>query len=174
MTVELFFFGLLALVAIAAAVGMLISQNTVYSAMFLVLNFITIALFYLMLDAPFLAMSQVTVYAGAIMVLFLFVIMLLGVDRDRQEDKILWQRPFAIVLSIALFIETLYLMVFRSRAAPAQLQQSLAPDFGAPKALSLEMFNGFALPVLVIAILLLAAMVGVIALTKRADTTPKA
>lgn len=174
MTVELFFFGLLALVAIAAAVGMLISQNTVYSAMFLVLNFITIALFYLMLDAPFLAMSQVTVYAGAIMVLFLFVIMLLGVDRDRQEDKILWQRPFAIVLSIALFIETLYLMAFRSRAVPAQLQQSLAPDFGAPKALSLEMFNGFALPVLVIAILLLAAMVGVIALTKRVDTTPKA
>lgn len=173
MTLELFFFGLLALIAIAAAVGMLVSQNTVYSAMFLVLNFITIALFYLMLDAPFLAMSQVTVYAGAIMVLFLFVIMLLGIDRDRQEDKILWQRPFAIVLSVALFIETVYLMGFRSRAIPAQLQQALTPDFGAPKALSLEMFNGFALLVLVIAILLLAAMVGVIALTKRVDT-PKA
>ncbi len=59
---------------------MMISRNAVYSALFLVLNFVTVAVFYLLLGAPFIAMSQITVYAGAIMVLFLFVIMLLGTD----------------------------------------------------------------------------------------------
>jgi NADH-quinone oxidoreductase subunit J len=81
MTIELGLFLLLALTAIATALGMLLSRNAVYSALFLVLNFASVAVFYLLLSAPFLAMMQVTVYAGAIMVLFLFVIMLLGVER---------------------------------------------------------------------------------------------
>ncbi|GAB4495488.1 MAG: NADH-quinone oxidoreductase subunit J [Anaerolineales bacterium] len=170
---DMFFFFLLAFIAVASAVGMLLGKNAVYSALFLVMNFVTIALFYLMLDAPFLAMSQVTVYAGAIMVLFLFVIMLLGVDRERNPDKVLWQRPFSIVLAIMLLIETTYLMFFRNRAADAQLEAALSPDFGAPKVLALTMFNQYGLPILVIAILLLAAMIGVIALTKKTQQAPK-
>jgi NADH-quinone oxidoreductase subunit J len=71
-------FLVLALVAVSAAIGMLVSQNAVYAALFLVINFATVAVFYLLLGAPFIAMAQITVYAGAIMVLFLFVIMLLG------------------------------------------------------------------------------------------------
>ena len=66
------------LVAIGSALGMLLSRSAVYAALFLVLNFGTVAVFYILLNAPFIAMSQVSVYAGAIMVLFLFVIMLLG------------------------------------------------------------------------------------------------
>ena len=80
MTLELILFIILALVAIAAALGMILSRNTVYSALFFILNFVTVAVFYLMLNAAFLAMAQITVYAGAIMVLFLFVIMLLGAE----------------------------------------------------------------------------------------------
>ncbi|HQV95062.1 MAG TPA: NADH-quinone oxidoreductase subunit J, partial [Anaerolineales bacterium] len=80
MTLDLALFLLLALIAIASALGMLISRNTVYSALYLVLNFVTVAVFYLLLSAPFIAMVQITVYAGAIMVLFLFVIMLLGAE----------------------------------------------------------------------------------------------
>ena len=80
MNLDLILFLILALVAIGTALGMLISRNTVYSALFLVLNFVTVAVFYLLLGAPFIAMSQITVYAGAIMVLFLFVIMLLGAE----------------------------------------------------------------------------------------------
>jgi NADH-quinone oxidoreductase subunit J len=76
MNVELIIFFVLALISAASALGMLLSRNAVYSALFLILNFGTIAIFYLLLGAPFLAMVQVTVYAGAIMVLFLFVIML--------------------------------------------------------------------------------------------------
>ncbi|MCB0036750.1 MAG: NADH-quinone oxidoreductase subunit J, partial [Anaerolineales bacterium] len=73
-------FIVLAIVAIGAALGMLVSRNAVYSALFLILNFATMSVFYILLNAPFLAMVQVTVYAGAIMVLFLFVIMLLGAE----------------------------------------------------------------------------------------------
>ena len=83
MTAELIIFVLLAVIAVAAALGMLLSSNAIYSALFLVVNFGVVATFYLLLGAPFIAMVQVTVYAGAIMVLFLFVIMLLGAERLR-------------------------------------------------------------------------------------------
>ena len=80
MTVDLLLFFIIAISAVATALGMLLSRSAVYSAMFLVMNFGTIAVFYIMLNAPFIAMSQVSVYAGAIMVLFIFVIMLLGTE----------------------------------------------------------------------------------------------
>ena len=70
-------FGTLALVIVGTAVGMLVSRNAVYAALFLAMNFATVALLYLILGAPFIAVAQVTVYAGAIMILFLFVIMVL-------------------------------------------------------------------------------------------------
>ena len=88
MNSELVVFLVLSLVAIATALGMLFSKNAVYSALFLVLNFVTVAVFYLLLGAPFLAMSQITVYAGAIMVLFLFVIMLLGAENLKPSNAL--------------------------------------------------------------------------------------
>lgn len=78
MTVQFILYFILAIVAVASALGMLFSRNAVYAALFLITNFATVAVFYLLLDASFIALAQVTVYAGAIMVLFLFVIMLLG------------------------------------------------------------------------------------------------
>jgi len=93
----LLFFGL-ALVAVASAVAMLISKSTVYSALNLIMNFIAIAIFYLLLGAPFIAVAQVAVYAGAIMVLFLFVIMLLGAGgclaRRALVGSVPWQRSW--------------------------------------------------------------------------------
>ena len=76
------------LVAVARRrVGMLLSRNAVYAALFLVLNFATVAVFYLILGAPFIALAQMTVYAGAIMVLFLFVIMLLGAEKLQRGQS---------------------------------------------------------------------------------------
>jgi NADH:ubiquinone oxidoreductase subunit 6 (subunit J) len=95
MTVQLLLFLILALVAITSALGMLISRNAIYSALFLVVNFATVAAFFLLLDAPFIAVAQVSVYTGAIMVLFLFVIMLLGAERAGPIQAIQWQRPLA-------------------------------------------------------------------------------
>src|SRR6185503_11979677 len=98
MTLDLALFLFLALTAIAAALGMLLSRNAVYSALYLVLNFVTVAVFYLLLGAPFIAMVQITVYAGAIMVLFLFVIMLLGTESLPKLEVLPWQKPLAIGL----------------------------------------------------------------------------
>jgi NADH-quinone oxidoreductase subunit J len=109
--------------AVASALGMLISRNAIYSALFLVLNFATVAVFFLLLNAPFIAVAQVSVYAGAIMVLFLFVIMLLGAERTGQTQTIRWQRPLAITLAIILLIEAGFILIrFKgSRGSPAVL-----------------------------------------------------
>src|SRR5512141_2754061 len=109
MSVDLLLFLILAVVCIAAALGMLMSRSAVYSALFLVLNFGTVAVFYILLNAPFIAMSQVTVYAGAIMVLFLFVIMLLGTELLPVTKALPWQRPTALVLAGILVVEAGYL-----------------------------------------------------------------
>src|SRR4026208_2624716 len=115
MSGDLILFLVLALVAIATALGMLMSRNAIYSALFLVLNFITVAVFYLLLGAPFITMAQVTVYAGALMVLFLFVIMLLGAESMPQTQVLPWQRPLAGVLGVALAVEATFIFVSRAR-----------------------------------------------------------
>src|SRR5574338_1020064 len=117
MSVDLVLFLVLALVAVGTAMGMLLSRNAVYSALFLVLNFITVAVFYLLLGAPFIAMSQITVYAGAIMVLFLFVIMLLGAESLPAAEVLPWQKPLAILLAVLLAGEAVFLLVARVHPA---------------------------------------------------------
>ena len=91
-------FFVLAFVAVGTAMSMLLTRNAVYSALFLVLNFGTVAMLYLILGAPFIALSQITVYAGSVVVLFLFVIMLLGAERMPGGEPLKWQRFLAIPL----------------------------------------------------------------------------
>src|SRR5512143_2628412 len=110
MNLTLILFIVVAAVAVASAAGLLISRNAVYAALFLVLNFATVAVFYLLLGAPFIALAQVTVYAGAIMVLFLFVIMLLGGGKLPRSYVLPWQRPTAIGLAVILFGESGFLL----------------------------------------------------------------
>ncbi|HMD79815.1 MAG TPA: NADH-quinone oxidoreductase subunit J, partial [Anaerolineales bacterium] len=110
MTLDLALFLILSLIAVASALGMLLSRNAVYSALFLVLNFVTVAVFYLLLGAPFIAMAQITVYAGAIMVLFLFVIMLLGAESLTGISN-LRKILFPGVLAVILFVEAAYLLI---------------------------------------------------------------
>ena len=105
-----FFFIIFALIAIVAALGVILSRKPVYSALFLLLNFGTLAAMYIMLQAQFLAMVQVIVYAGAIVVLFLFVMMLIGggeLSDSREKGASLrrwltWPRVTALVLSVLL------------------------------------------------------------------------
>ena len=99
-------FWVFAPISVAWRVGMLLMRNAVHAALFLVVNFFCLAVFFLILDAPFLFAVQIIVYAGAIMVLFLFVIMLLGVDRgDDLRERLLAQRPLALALAAAFVIE---------------------------------------------------------------------
>ena len=169
MTFDLIAFIILALVAIISALGMLVSKNAVYSALFLILNFVTIALFYLLLGAPFLAMIQVTVYAGAIMVLFLFVIMLLGVEELREDRALKWQQPVAIVLGAVLFLETVYIFFASSEQSSKFITgfRALLASAGDPESAGLMLFDQYLLPFEVTSVLLLVAMVGAIVLTKK-------
>lgn len=164
-------FLILAVIAVAAAIGLLTSTNAVHAALFLVINFVCVALFYLGLNAPFLAMVQVTVYAGAIMVLFLFVIMLLGAERVPLTSRLRWQTPLAIVLALALVAVT-GIMLF-SPAAGASLttpkplaDPSLAQVYGGPASVGEVLFARYLLPFQVVGILLLVAMIGAVVLTK--------
>ena len=168
MTLELIFFLILSLIAIATALGMLFSRNAIYSALFLVLNFITVAVFYLLLGAPFIAMAQITVYAGAIMVLFLFVIMLLGAESLPEAEVLPWQKPLAGLLAVVLAVEAT--AIFLTRAAPTG-------EIGPPDAavntvtnlreLGSTLFTQYLLPFEVTSILLLVAMLGAIVLIRK-------
>lgn len=168
MNSDLIVFLTLSLIAIATALGMLFSRNAVYSALFLVLNFVTVAVFYLLLGAPFIAMAQITVYAGAIMVLFLFVIMLLGAERLAPAQALPWQRPLAFTLALVLVSQAVYLIISR---APSNLAVT-APDASVNtmenlREMAMTLFNKYLLPFEVISILLLVAMVGAIFLNRR-------
>lgn len=168
MTSELIVFLVLSLVAITSALGMLFSRNAVYSALFLVLNFVTVAVFYLLLGAPFIAMAQITVYAGAIMVLFLFVIMLLGAESLAPAQSLPWQRPLAILLAVILAVESIYLVFARARSDLVVTAPDIAVNsMDNLREMAMTLFNQFLLPFEVTSILLLVAMVGAIVLTKQ-------
>ncbi len=165
MTPQLLLFLILALVAIASALGMLISRNAIYSALFLVVNLATVAVFFLLLDAPFIAVAQVSVYTGAIMVLFLFVIMLLGAERAGPIQAIQWQRPLAITLAVILLVEAGYIIITNKNLAAVAGQQ-LPAGFGSPTQVGTALFSSYLLPFEITSVLLLVAMIGAIVLTK--------
>ena len=157
-------FILLAAVAVAAALGMLLSHNAVHSALYLVLNFITVAVFYLLLNAPFIAMVQITVYAGAIVVLFLFVIMLLGAERlrgaaDGVRGPERFHRYAALVLALMLVGIFGYILVAGGGAGAGDPGTMIDAS---PQALGMTLFESYVFPFQVTGVLLLAAIAGVV------------
>jgi NADH-quinone oxidoreductase subunit J len=168
MTADFILFMVLAIVAVASALSMLLSRNAIYSALFLVINFATIAVFFLLLGSPFLAMAQVTVYAGAIMVLFVFVIMLLGAEELSPGESLPWQRPVAIILGVVLLVEAgfvIYSIGFQEGLIPSFT--SFAADYASPADIGALLFNEYLLPFEITSVLLLVAMIGAIVLTKK-------
>jgi NADH-quinone oxidoreductase subunit J len=120
---EVNLFLLVGIISVVSAVMMLLSENAVHSALFLILIMVCIAFLFLMLNAPFLAMIQITVYAGAIMVLFLFVIMLLGAEKlGTRSARLRWITPVAVFLSV-LFLITAGLAI-----GQGQVNLSAAPS----------------------------------------------
>ena len=165
---ELTLFVIVGAIAVVSAVMMLISENAIYSALFLILNFACIAFFFLMLNAPFLAMVQVTVYAGAIMVLFLFVVMLLGAEQLRGEATAgvgSWQLPLSVVLALGLLGTFAYVIISGAMETGTLSAEAIASG---PVEIGLALFESYVFPFEVASVLLLAAMVGVVVLrTKR-------
>jgi NADH-quinone oxidoreductase subunit J len=184
----MFLFMLLAVVAVAASIAMITARNSVHSALFLVVVFFCLSVLYLTLNAEFLAVVQIVVYAGAIMVLFLFVITLLNPGREESGDRLRSQRPAAAALGLALLAEIALLLrsgtvrellgafppakpfadqvtaTFEGGPAPTAVG---APDLGNTQALGFELFSTYLLPFEVISIVLLLAVVCAIVLAKR-------
>lgn len=165
---ELVVFTVTAIVAVIGAVAMLLSKNAIHSALFLLLNMGAIAVLYLLLRAPFLFAVQLIIYAGAIIVLFLFVVMLLGAERAEDErDSIAWQRPLALLMGVLLLAEAVYVF-FRNPSTTLSNAAAAAEDFAAPVKIGEALFSTYLLPFELTSVILLAAIVGVVVLNKRA------
>ena len=159
-------FVITAIIAVAAGLGMVLSSNAVHSALFLILNFCAVAVMYLLLRAPFMAAVQIAVYAGAIMVLFLFVIMLLGAEQvDLGNEALGWQKGVGIVLGIVLLIEAIYLGYRGIKVVDAPVEAAL--DIGSPEQISAVLFSKYLLPFEIISVLLLVAIIGTVVLTRH-------
>lgn len=175
-------FLLCAVVAVVTGIAMITVRNSVHSALFLVVNFFCLAILYLTLNAELLAAMQIIVYAGGIMVLFLFVITLLNPGREEEADRLRFQRPAAVALGLGLLLEIAVL--FRSQTVrdtlgpfpPArpfaeQINQAAGFDrtaeIGNTQAIGFELFTAYLLPFEVISILLLLAVIGAVVLAKQ-------
>lgn len=171
MTPSLILFLVLAVLAIGTALGMLFTKNAVYAALYLILNFVVVALFYLILQAPFIAIAQVTVYAGAIMVLFLFVIMLLGAESTGRTPQRWWLQPAALALGAIMLVEMVILVVAQQQALGGM---AVAPaTFGDPQTIGVLLFEKYLLPFEATSVLLLAAMIGAIVMTRPDNSVSK-
>jgi NADH-quinone oxidoreductase subunit J len=163
---DVLLFGIPAVVAIVGAIAMLLSRNAVHSALYLLLNFAAISVLYLLLQAPFLFATQLIVYAGAIIVLFLFVVMLLGAERDEDTPHANpWQNRGAIVGGVLLLVELCLLYVYNPGTIPVAVDMDNA--FAAPAEVAKALFTTHLLPFEIASFVLLTALIGVVVLHQR-------
>lgn len=170
MTLEQVVFGVVFVVALGSAIAMMFARSAVHVALYLVAVQIALALTFLMQGAFFIAAVQIIIYAGAIMVTFLFVMMLLGVDRkETLEEPLSGQRPLALSLGLLLAAELMYLairgvdLVVAGQGSLAQINR----DPGNVKALAHALFGRYLFSFEATSVLLVVAIVGVMALSRR-------
>jgi len=158
-----YIFYFLSFLAILSALMVVISKNPIHSVLYLIITFFAIAGHYILLNAQFLAAVHIIVYAGAIMVLFLYVIMMLNLNADVEPHKNKWLKFAATIAGGLLMI--ILVGAFRNISEKG----SSYPDsqIGLVKNLGHVLFNDFALPFEVSSILFLAAMVGAVMLGKK-------
>ncbi|HYV25548.1 MAG TPA: NADH-quinone oxidoreductase subunit J [Pyrinomonadaceae bacterium] len=159
-------FILFAGMAVGCAISMVVQRNPLYSAISLIGVFISLACLYVTLAAPFIAAVQVIVYAGAIMVLVVFVIMLLNVEEEeRQPVRLRTLVPIAVALAAVFFAEAAFIIFFvqTSPATPA----GGASDVGLTSSIGSGLFTTYLLPFEITSILLLMAVVGAMTLARR-------
>jgi NADH-quinone oxidoreductase subunit J len=162
MTAPDILFYVFAALALICGVMILISRNPVNSAMFLVLTIASLAGLFVLLEAFFLAAIQILVYAGAVMVLFLFVIMLLDLKVEERR-KIKWLGILGAVVAVGMIVA-----IFVKCLHGTMLDARRAPDFKAgTMELGKLLFTQYVLPFEIVSVLLLVAMVGVILLSKK-------
>jgi NADH-quinone oxidoreductase subunit J len=170
-TITQWLFGILSFLAIMFALMVVFTRNPVNSVLYLVLTFFCIAGHYIVLNAQFLAVVHIAVYSGAIMVLFLFIIMLMNLNADTEPQKnILTRLIAAIIGGVFLFV----LVGALKGAEQLQLTQQGPSQIGLVKNLGNVLFKDFLFPFEITSVLLLAALVGAILIAKKeTDTNSK-
>lgn len=180
-----FFFILFSIVTVLSALLVTVSRNAVNAAMFMIVSFVGVAAMFLLLDAFFLAILQVLVYAGAIMVLFLFIVMLLDVEAASKK-RFNWVALAASVVGLLLMVAGgVYLLYYSGETAAVLAQTSLQevsplpeqasanwiPFTTSARSFGYSLFTKYMLPFQVTGFLLLIAMIGVIVVSKKIDAT---
>jgi NADH-quinone oxidoreductase subunit J len=164
-TILFFIFGI---VLIGAALGVILSRNPVYSALLLVLCFFNSAVIWILLDAEFLGIVLVLVYVGAVMVLFLFVVMMLDVNLERLRSDFVGYWPLTVaVAGFVVFAIINVIVVKHLGGAALKTAPALAENYSNTRSLGVELFTRYAYPAQVAAIILLVASVAAIVLTLR-------
>ncbi|HTG91294.1 MAG TPA: NADH-quinone oxidoreductase subunit J [Pyrinomonadaceae bacterium] len=164
-------FILFAGLAIGCAIAVVAQRNPLYCAISLIGVFISLACLYVMLAAPFIAAVQVVVYAGAIMVLVVFVIMLLNVEQEeRRRSRLGFLVPVAVVLAAILIAEATFIIWFVDRSPVRPL--SSVSDTGLTSSIGSALFTKYLLPFEITSILLLMAIVGAMTLARRIKEIP--
>lgn len=160
---EIAFYGA-GVVAVAATVMVITRSNAIHALLYMILSLLSVALIFFMLGAPFLAALEIIVYAGAIVVLFVFVVMMLNLRTQSGEERAQWARPRSLLgpalLAAVLLVELIYVLA----------QTQTAPVAGAalqPKEVSVTLFGPYLLGVELSSILLLAGLIGAYRLGRR-------
>lgn len=171
MSLELVFFLILGVMALASGIGVVTRRNPIAAGMLLIVHFIALSGLYLSLNAQFIAVIQMLVYAGAIMVLVVFVIMLLNLGADDPDSSRFTSRPaLGVALSMMLGGALIFILArnLRPGSPTAQVTDQLARvNNGSIDALGKSLFTTYVFPFEMIALVLLAAVVGAVVLTKR-------
>ena len=162
---EILFFFLSAL-AIVSAIMVLVSKNPVYSVLWLVAVFFAISGHYILLNAQFLAIVNMIVYAGAIMVLFLFVIMLMNLNAQSEPQKNMWMK-LAGVISGGCFLMVLVSLVRQANELTNKKALTVEGNIGLIKNLGKVLFSDYVVPFEITSVLFLSAMIGAIVIGKK-------
>lgn len=164
MTLSLLFY-IVSTLTIGSALLVVLNRNAVYSAVLLVFTFFNLSILYLLLEAYFLAVLEILIYAGAIMVLFLFVIMLLNVSRERALPKMMsFQRAVSLFLLVIFFIGV---SLFTIQGVQDLHQPAGSASIGNVTAIGEALFSKYLFPFEIASILLLVALIGTVYLAKR-------
>lgn len=161
-------FWILSVLAVFSAVMVITSKNPVYSVLWLIVTFFTISGHYVLLNAQFLAVVNIIVYAGAIMVLFLFVIMLMNLNRDTEPRKSKWLKMAGALAGGCLLL----VLVAALKNTEKQMTELVTGDIGLIQNLGKVLFNDYVVPFEISSVLFLSAMVGAVVLGKRDEISP--
>jgi NADH-quinone oxidoreductase subunit J len=161
----IYLFLLLALLSVGSILGMIVFKNQAYAALFIVLLFVCTGGLFAMLDAPFIAAIQIIIYAGAIMVLFIFVIMMVDVRKGLSPERKKWTISLSVLIAAVLGLE-IYLA---SKGLFSNLGSTGGETIGDPKKIGHLLFSDYLYAFEITSVLIVAALVGAIVLMKKKD-----